>query len=100
MRSENLRFPFYSILFDLFLSVRLVRVQLTLRVGFLATGKPATTVIATSAVDVLWLNCQQIFFAIVYVKYFSPLARNIANYGFVSVIMHKVGMRLNIVQSH
>lgn len=98
MRSENLRFPFYSILFDLFLSVRLVRVQLTLRVGFLATGKPATTVIATSAVDVSWLNCQQIFFAIVYVK--SPLARNIANYGFVSVIMHKVGMRLNIVQSH
>jgi hypothetical protein len=98
MRSENLRFPFHSILFDLSLSVRLVRVQLTLRVGFLATEKPATT--ATSAVDVLWLNCRQIFFAIVYVKYLSPLARNIANYGFVSVIMHKVGMRLNIVQSH
>jgi len=69
MRSENLRFPF--------LSVRLVRVQLTLRVGFLATGKPATTVIATSAVDVLWLNCQQIFFAIVYVRYFTRLANNI-----------------------
>jgi hypothetical protein len=26
---------------------------------------------------ILWLNCQQIFFAIVYVRYFTPLANNI-----------------------
>ncbi|HXX97434.1 MAG TPA: hypothetical protein VEL11_10010, partial [Candidatus Bathyarchaeia archaeon] len=52
----------------------------------LATRTPATTAIATSAVDVLrffvmlvilWSNCQQIFFPIVYVRYFTPLANNI-----------------------
>ena len=55
------------------------------RLPVLATRTPAANAIATSLVDViwlfvmlviLWLNCQQIFFAIIYLGYFTPLANN------------------------
>src|SRR5215471_4623994 len=89
------------------------------RLPVLATGTPRVNAIATSAVDVLWffvmlvillLNCQQIFFAIICLGYFAPVANNrevirrqiqgmiylleTLLIRFMSIILHKVVVRL------